>query len=59
MGKKYCRNCGERVSHSARRCPFCFKRVLNARVVFVYILIAIIIVTAIFLFLDYENIEFF
>ncbi len=59
MSKKYCRNCGERVSHSAVRCAYCFKRIINARLVFTYILIAVVIVTAIFLFLDYKNIEFF
>ena len=59
MSKKYCRNCGERVRHSAVRCPYCFKRIINARLVFTYIFIAVVIVTAIFLFLDYKNIEFF
>lgn len=57
--KKYCPNCGERVRHSAARCQWCRHRILTPRTVIIYILVAVLIVVALFLWLDYKNIEFF
>jgi uncharacterized paraquat-inducible protein A len=49
--KKFCSKCGERVSHSARRCSWCDHRLLTYRLVLTYVIIAVIIATAIFLVL--------
>jgi predicted amidophosphoribosyltransferase len=57
--KKYCPLCGERVRHSTRRCPNCGQRILTARDLIVYILLAVAVVAVIFLWLDYQNIEIF
>ena len=57
--KKYCRDCGERVRHRDTRCPYCRRRIVTGRLVFIYLLMAVFIVTAFFLWLDYSNIEFF
>lgn len=57
--KKYCPNCGERVRHSATRCSRCRQRILTTRTVIIYVLAAVLIVAAVFLWLDYKNIEFF
>lgn len=57
--KKYCGNCGDRISHKAMRCPYCGHRVLNARLVTTYVVLAVVLVTAMFLLLDYYNIEVF
>jgi len=57
--KKYCPNCGDRISRRVSRCPYCRKRIINSRLVVTYILLAVIIVVIIFLILDYQNIEFF
>ncbi len=57
--KKYCPNCGERVSHRTTRCPYCRQRILTINLVITFILIVVVIVVAIFLFFDYNNIEFF
>jgi RNA polymerase subunit RPABC4/transcription elongation factor Spt4 len=53
--KKFCSKCGDRVSHSARRCPYCGQRIFTARLVLTYIIIAVMIVTAIFLVRVYLN----
>ena len=57
--KRYCSHCGERVSHSTNRCPICRHIMLTGRRVFLLILLAILVVTAFFLWLDYQNIGFF
>ena len=57
--KKYCSLCGERVRHSTRRCPNCGRRIIRTLDIVIYILIAVTVVTAVFLWLDYMNIEFF
>jgi DNA-directed RNA polymerase subunit RPC12/RpoP len=56
--KKYCSNCGDRISHSATRCPYCGQRAFTRRLVITYIFIAIVLVALFFLVLDYLNIEF-
>ncbi len=57
--KRYCPVCGERVRHSTRRCPFCQQRMLSTGQILIYVLIAVVVVSAIFLVLDYLNIELF
>jgi predicted amidophosphoribosyltransferase len=59
QNKRYCSGCGERVRHSTRRCPFCRSLILNWRHVLTYVLISVVTVTALFLLLDYLNIEIF
>ena len=56
---RYCSHCGERVRHSANRCPMCRHVMLSGRRVLILILVAILVVAAFFLWLDYQNIEFF
>lgn len=41
------------------RCPYCGKRVFNGRLVITCMVLAVVIVTVVFLFLDYYNIEVF
>jgi|GEM_PF-4104227 len=50
--KKFCSHCGDRVSHSARRCPYCHQRIFSARLVLPYIL-AVVTIAAILLVLYY------
>jgi len=57
--KKYCRNCGDRISHSTTRCPYCGKRILTRRLVIICVIVAVVIVSLFFFVLDYLNIEFF
>lgn len=57
--KKYCSNCGDRISHKATRCLYCGQRLWNARLVIRYVAIAVIIVTIFFLVLDFYNIQVF
>ncbi|HJZ78929.1 MAG TPA: hypothetical protein VKD91_01245 [Pyrinomonadaceae bacterium] len=57
--RRFCRNCGDRISHRVSRCPYCGKRVFTPRLVTTYVLIAVLIVVLFFLILDYQNIEIF
>jgi hypothetical protein len=57
--KKYCTWCGERVRHTAYRCPYCGSFVITWQLIVICIVIAVVVVTALFLWLDYQNIEFF
>ena len=57
--KRYCSNCGDRISHKATSCSYCGQRVWNARLVIRYVAVAVILVTIFFLLLDFYNIEFF
>jgi ribosomal protein S27AE len=53
--KKFCPNCGDRIKRSTTSCPYCGQRVITAGLVLKYIIIAVMIVAAVFLVLLYLN----